>query len=97
MKKPSASFASDVIEAGERRRGRPLYLPIAPYLAYDYPYYYRRGYFPQHVGPGYIYYGYPYFYGKKYSRRCSNRYWRCVARLRHKRGLTRARRACKCR
>lgn len=57
-----------------RKRGRRFYKPVAPrygrfyapiapsYLAYDYPYYYSRGYYPTHIGPGYVYYGYPYFY-----------------------------------
>jgi hypothetical protein len=53
----------NVIEIRHRPRGPRIYLPIAPsYLAYDYPYYYSRGYYPTHIGPGYIYYGYPYFY-----------------------------------
>jgi hypothetical protein len=74
---------NNVIEIKHRRRGKrgnPLYLPIVPYSAYDYPYYYRRGYYPTHVGPGYIYYGYPYFYRKRYSDRCPYRHQRCVAR-----------------
>lgn len=96
LAKSGASVRSNVIEIKRRqRRGRPLYLPIAPnYLAYDYPYYYRRGFYPEHVGPGYIYYGYPYFYRKRYSRRCSHRYWRCLANAR---GLRHKRRACRCR
>ncbi len=49
-------------------RGPHYVLPIAPsYLAYDYPYYYSRGYYPRHIGPGYIYFGYPYRYSS-YSR-----------------------------
>ena len=54
---------------GPRRylpRGPRFYLPIVPYVAYDYPYYYSRGFYPTHIGPGYVYYGYPYYY---YSRR----------------------------
>ena len=83
--KPDQSARNNVIEIKHRRRGKRgkrLYLPIVPYSAYDYPYYYRRGHFPTHVGPGYIYYGYPYFYRKKYSDRCSFRHRRCVARKR---------------
>lgn len=83
--KPGEIATDNVIEVKHRRRGkrgRPLYLPIVPYSAYDYPYYYRRGHFPTHVGPGYIYYGYPYFYRKRYSDRCSYRHRRCVARKR---------------
>ncbi len=49
-------------------RGPRFILPIAPsYTAYDYPYYYSRGYYPTHIGPGYIYFGYPYRYSS-YSR-----------------------------
>ena len=51
---------NSVIEIKRRGRGPRLYLPIVPYLAYDYPYYYRRGFYPTHIGPGYVYYGYPY-------------------------------------
>ena len=51
------SARNDVIEI--KHRGPRFYLPIAPsYLAYDYPYYYSRGYYPKHIRPGYIYYGY---------------------------------------
>lgn len=32
--------------------------PIVPYIAYDYPYYYNRGFFPTHIGPGYVYINY---------------------------------------
>ncbi len=57
--KASESGSNDVIEIKHRGRGPLFYLPIAPsYLAYDYPYYYSRGYYPKHIGPGYIYYGY---------------------------------------
>jgi hypothetical protein len=50
-----------VIEIRHRRRGKRLVFPIAPsYLAYDYPYYYSRGHYPTHIGPGYIYFGHPY-------------------------------------
>jgi hypothetical protein len=83
--KPGESARNDVIEIKHRRRGRrgkPLYLPIVPYSAYDYPYYYRRGHFPTHIGPGYVYYGYPHFYSMKYNDRCSFRHRRCVARKR---------------
>ncbi len=96
--KAGNSATKDVIEINYRGRGKPLFLPIAPnYLAYDYPYYYRRGFYPRYIGPGYIYYGYPYFYRKRYSSRCS--YWqhrRCIASLRHKRGARRQREACRC-
>lgn len=60
-------------DAKHRRRAhkrltRRLYVPIAPnYSAYDYPYYYARGYYPTHIGPGYMYYGRPYrSYGSPY-------------------------------
>jgi hypothetical protein len=73
--KPGESARNDVIEIKDRGRGP---LPIAPsYLAYDWPYYFRRGHYPTHIGPGYVYYGYPYTYrGNHYPRyggRCS--YW----------------------
>jgi hypothetical protein len=49
-----------VLESG--RRGRPhsrpqrIYLPIGPsYVYQDYPYYYRRGHYPRHIG-GYVYF-----------------------------------------
>jgi hypothetical protein len=89
--KPSESAKNNLIEIKHRRRGErrtPLYVPIVPYSAYDYPYYYRRGFYPTHVGPGYIYYGYPYFYRMKYSDRCPYRHRRCVASQKG---------ACKCR
>jgi hypothetical protein len=86
---------STVIEI-KRRGSRPrLYLPIVPYVAYDYPYYYRRGFYPTHIGPGYIYYGYPYYYRRShigtYSR-CA--YWdrACIAKWRYKRARGSARR-----
>jgi hypothetical protein len=72
LKPGESARNSNVIEIKHRRRSGPrLYLPIVPYIAYDYPYYYSRGYYPTHIGPGYIYYGYPYYY---YSRRYYPRY-----------------------
>lgn len=70
-----------------RHRGHVprLFLPIAPsYLAYDYPYYYyARGYYPKHIGPGYIHYGNRYFYSSRYyprfGQQCSNKQRKCVA------------------
>jgi hypothetical protein len=87
--------ASDLVEIKHRGRGQPLYLPIGPnYLAYDYPYYYRRGFYPTHIGPGYVYYGHPYsYYRTGYGRRCSYRQRRCLA------GIPASRRqwgACRC-
>lgn len=57
------------MEVSHRRRAVRLYVPIAPnYSAYDYPYYFARGYYPTHIGPGYIYYGRPYaYYGSPYA------------------------------
>ncbi len=74
--RPGEGTRNNVIEI--KHRDRPgIYLPIAPsYLAYDYPYYYRRGYYPTHIGgPGYVYYGFPYSYrsSSRYGGRCS--YW----------------------
>lgn len=58
--KPAKNYAKRL---KRRDHGPLLYLPIAPsYLAYDYPYYYSRGFYPTHIGPGYIYYGIPYHY-----------------------------------
>jgi hypothetical protein len=54
----TGKIEGNVIEIGERYHGSRFYLPIVPYIAYDYPYYYSRGYYPTHIGPGYIY-GYP--------------------------------------
>jgi hypothetical protein len=63
------SARSDVIDIKYRSRGPRLYLPIVPYVAYDYPYYYGRGHYSKHIGPGYVYYGYPYRYpGSAYRR-----------------------------
>ena len=67
------SARNNVIEIKYRGRGPRLYLPIVPYLAYDYPYYYSRGYYPKHIGPGYVYYGYPYRYRSSYYRRYRGR------------------------
>jgi hypothetical protein len=75
--KQAESVRNNVIEIEHRGRDPQIYLPIAPsYLAYDYPYYYNRGYYPTHIGgPGYVYYGYPYYYrsSPRYGGRCS--YW----------------------
>ena len=60
--KPGESAGNHVIEIKTRGRGSRLYLPIVPYIAYDYPYYYSRGYYPTHIAPGYVYFGYPYSY-----------------------------------
>ena len=62
---PGKSAKNNVIEIKDRGHGHGprLYLRIGPtYGAYDYPYYYSRGYYPRHIGPGYIYYGHPYSY-----------------------------------
>jgi len=95
--KPGENAATNVIGIKHRGRGRRLYLPIGPsYLAYDYPYYYSRGFYPRHIGRGYVYYGYPYLSRKRYARRCS--YWRrrCVAHSRDHRRHRRPRGACRC-
>jgi hypothetical protein len=84
LKSGESAGKDNVIEIKYRRRGPRLYLPIVPYIAYDYPYYYYRGHYPTHIGPGYIYYGYPYFYRRYYSRfggRCAGR--KCVAGWRY--------------
>ena len=52
------SAGNNVVEIEYRDRDRRIYLPIGPSsLYYDYPYYYSRGYYPRHIGPGYAYYG----------------------------------------
>jgi hypothetical protein len=74
--KPGESARNNVIEVKHRGRGPWPNLPIAPtYRAYDWPYYYRRGHYPTHIGPGYVYYGYPYSYrsNTRYGSRCA--YW----------------------
>lgn len=105
--KPDKSARNYVIKSERRGRGPRIHLPIVPYIAYDYPYYYSRGFYPTHIGPGYVYYGYPYYYkGRYYSRyggRCSNSHRRCVANWRYTRGSKSPRRrprqsfgACRC-
>ena len=68
------SATNNVIEIRDRGRSGWPNLPIAPsYRAYDWPYYFRRGHYPTHIGPGYVYYGYPYTYrgSYRYGARCS--------------------------
>jgi hypothetical protein len=81
----AASAGKSVVKGGDLAKINSqgddswFFLPIAPsYLAYDYPYYYSRGYYPTHIGPGYIYYGQPYYvyrssYGPKHDSRCVHR------------------------
>jgi hypothetical protein len=85
--------SSSVVEAGYRHRRRYRYrryhgpvvrLPIVPYVAYDYPYYYSRGHYPTHIGRGYVYYGYPYksykrVYAPRYYGRCAHGHRRCAS------------------
>ena len=73
LKRGETASSNNVIEIKHRGRRPRLYLPIVPYLAYDYPYYYARGYYSKHIGPGYIYYGYPYRYRSSYYRRYRGR------------------------
>jgi hypothetical protein len=69
LKPGESARNNNVIEIEYRGRGKQLYLPIVPYIAYDYPYYYRRGFYPTHIGRGYVYYGYPYsYYSRSYYR-----------------------------
>ncbi|GEM_PF-2363677 len=52
---------SNVIKIKRRRHVPRTVFPIAPsYQAYDYPYYYSRGFYPTHIGRGYVYLGYHY-------------------------------------
>jgi hypothetical protein len=80
---PGEIASNNVIEIRNRGYGHRLYLPIVPYIAYDYPYYYSRGYYPTHIGPGYVYYGYPSNAGRsyepKYGGRCSKWERKCAA------------------
>jgi hypothetical protein len=75
---------SHVIEIKGRARSPRLYLPIVPYIAYDYPYYYSRGHYPTSIGHGYVYYGYPYshyvrIYNERHGKRCSSGNRNCAA------------------
>ena len=75
---PGESAGNIVIEIKDRGRSPWPNLPIAPsYRAYDWPYYFRRGHYPTHIGPGYVYFVYPYTYrsgdDQRYRSRCS--YW----------------------
>ena len=73
LMEPDKIATKNVIEIKHRDRRPWPNLPIAPsYLAYDWPYYYNRGYYPTHIGPGYVYYGFPYYYRSGYyGGRCS--------------------------
>ena len=87
--KATESAKTNVIEIRGRGRGPGLYVPIVPYIAYDYPYYYSRGHYPTSIGPGYLYYGYPYShyvrsYNARHGGRCSNGSRRCVAKWGHR-------------
>lgn len=65
LRNPGIGAGSNVVEVKQRRHHRHgvrYYLPIVPYTAYDYPYYYSRGFYPTHIGRGYVYYGRPYQY-----------------------------------
>lgn len=55
---PSLSAENNVIQVKRYSRGHRIVFPIVPYIAYDYPYYYSRGFYPKHIGPGYIYNNY---------------------------------------
>ena len=83
---PGENARNNVIEIRRRGRGPRIVRPIAPsYLAYDYPYYYSRGYYPTHIGPGYIYHGYHYRYRRayysRYGGKCSHSRRKCAADL----------------
>lgn len=81
--KRGESARSNVIEI-KGRGGRRFVVPIVPYIAYDYPYYYSRGHYPTSIGHGYVYYGYPYshyvrIYNARHGMRCANGKRGCVA------------------
>lgn len=78
------SASKPAVDVKYRRRGPRIVRPIAPsYLAYDYPYYYSRGYYPTHIGPGYISLGHSYAYQRSSyqapGKRCSYAHRRCAA------------------
>lgn len=82
----TGSVQTDVIKVGRRGHGSLTFLPIAPtYRAYDYPYYYSRGYYPTHIGPGYIYHAPIYSYGSSagyssgHGDRCTKWHSKCAA------------------
>lgn len=72
---PGASLPGHAIEIigrrrYDRRRAPQVYPPITPrYPLYDYPYYYSRGYYPEHIR-GHINFLYGYrcdYYFREYS------------------------------
>ena len=72
-----------MIEIKHRGGGPRIHLRIGPsYSGYDFPYYYSRGYYPTHIGPGYVYnypiYDYRTAYSPRYGDRCSKWHRRCV-------------------
>lgn len=83
------SVRSDVIDIADRGRAGPsgvrIIPPIVPYIAYDFPYYFNRGFYPTHIKPGYLYNNYhvvervdPYADEVRYARedkeRCAEKY-----------------------
>lgn len=75
---------SDWMPARHRRPTFRTIFPIAPsYVAHDYPYYYSRGHYPTHIGPGYIYPIPVMRFRARSSARsvmvCSNQRLRCAA------------------
>jgi hypothetical protein len=79
-RKPSEGARSYVLEPKRHGPGVKIHLPIGPaYNYYDYPYYYRRGYYPTHIG-GYIYYpNYTRNFYPRYGGRCAIEHRGCVA------------------
>jgi hypothetical protein len=79
------SASNNLIEIRHRGRSRRIHLPIGPSQIYfDYPYYYSRGYYPTHIGPGYVYdipSNYRRGYYRGYGGRCSYSHRRCAASL----------------
>lgn len=74
------------VPAGYRGHGPRVQLHIGPsYRGFEYPYYYDRGYYSRHIGPGYVYH-YPIYERPAYdfaprhgSRRCAVWHRRCAA------------------
>ena len=78
--KPGESATNYLLGSKLRGRSTRIHLHIIlPYMYYDYPYYYCRGYYPTHIG-GYVYYPFSRSYYPRYGDRCSNLHRRCVAK-----------------
>ncbi|MBX2804360.1 MAG: hypothetical protein KTR19_00180 [Hyphomicrobiales bacterium] len=78
---PSNSASGLVIDVKRYARTKRIPLPLGPsYTYYDYPYYYSRGFYPEHIG-GYVYYpsSSSSRYNSKYFKSCVKWHKRCAA------------------